>query len=402
MLAAAAGLTAASLAHGADWRVDPTMEVGVMSDSNLRLTEGADRVDVAGGFANAQLEFRAATPLALFSFTPRLEVTHFPKAGDRDEDYVNGGARALWMRRWRTGLSRMQAEFDDSATVSGNRARPSPEDGELGNPDDPADSGSLVTDNRMRTISLRESLRFDLAERDALEVSAGYLDRKFDEQSVLDDVSFTALNGNLGWMRQLRERASLGLRLRAMRFDPELIPLTTTSVGLEGEWRYRVSERVQSYVRAGASRTRYKASTGPEPDAETAFVGGVGGSWQLRMSQVFLDATRSIDPNSSGVTVARTQLRLRLDRDFSPRARGSLAVRVIDDDGPAGFNERRYGVASVGAEWRFTQAWSLVGRYDYTWQNYRLTPGSASSNAVRLSVSWQPRREARNDASLFE
>src|SRR5690606_33956843 len=96
------------------------------------------------------------------------------------------------------------------------------------------------------------------------------------------------------------------------------------------------------------------------------------------------------------------QLRLRLDRDFSPRARGSVAVRIIDDEGPAGFNERRYGVASVGAEWRFTQAWSLVGRYDYIWQNYRLTPGSASSNAVRLSVSWQPRREARDDASLFE
>src|SRR5690606_7129040 len=128
-LAAAAGLTATAQVHGADWRVNPTVEVGVMSDSNLRLDAGANRADVAGGFANAQLEFRAATPLALFSLTPRLEATLFPQSSDRDEDYVNGGARVLWARRWRTGLSNMQVDFDDSASVSGNRANPSPEDG---------------------------------------------------------------------------------------------------------------------------------------------------------------------------------------------------------------------------------------------------------------------------------
>src|SRR5690606_30718036 len=217
-----------------------------------------------------------------------------------------------------------------------------------------------------------------------LELSAGFLDRDFDEQVINEDVSFTALSGHFGWSRQLHERSALGLRGRVLRFDPELIALVTTHVGLEGEWRYQVSERVESYVRAGASRAGYKASAGPEPDGHTAFVGGVGASWQLRVSRIFLDLTRTVDPNSAGVTVRRSQARVRLDRDFSERARGSVAMRFIADEGPAGFNERRYAVVSIGSEWRFTRAWSLAGRYDHRWQDYELTTGSASSNALRL------------------
>jgi hypothetical protein len=75
---------------------------------------------------------------------------------------------------------------------------------------------------------------------------------------------------------------------------------------------------------------------------------------------------------------------------------------LISDDGPQGFNERRYAVASVGAEWRLTRAWAVRGRYDYSWQDYDLTPGSASSNALRLSVTFQPQRDVRDQGSLLD
>lgn len=397
-----ATFTAAAPAPAADWQFNPTVEVGAMSDNNLRLDHGGERVDVAGAFGSGRFELRATTPLAQFSITPRVEATHFPADADRDEDYVDGGVGMLWLRRWRTGLSRFQADFDDSSTVTGNRPDASPEDGELGEPDAPGDSGSLTASNRMQTLNLRQTLRFDVSQRDALELSAGFFDRDFDEQVINEDVSFTALTGRIGWSRQLHERSSLGLRGRVLRFDPELIPLVSTNLGLEGEWRYQVSERVESYVRAGASRASFKASAGPDPDSRTAFVGGAGASWQLQVSRIFLDLTRTVDPNSAGVTVQRNQARVRLDRDFSERARGSLAMRFIADEGPAGFNERRYAVVSIGSEWRFTRTWSLAGRFDHRWQDYEFTPGSASSNALRLSVIYQPRREAANSGSLLD
>ena len=399
---AAAAMAAAPAGHAADWMFNPTIELGVMSDSNLRLNEGDERADVAGAFTSGRFELRATTPLAQFSIVPRIEATHFPADADRDEDYVDGGIGMLWLRRWRTGLSRFQADFDDSSTVTGNRADASPDDSELGNPDAPGDSGSLTSSNRMQTLNLRETLQFDLSPRDALELSAAFLDRKFDEQVINEDVSFTALSGHVGWNRQLRARTSVGLRGRVMRFDPDLIPLVTTHVGIEGEWRYQVSERVNSYVRAGASRASFQSSSGPVPDDDTAFVGGVGASWQLLVSRVFLDLTRTVDPNSAGVTVSRSQARVRLDRDFSERARGSVAMRFISDEGPEGFNERRYAVVSIGSEWRFTRAWSVAGRFDHRWQDYELTTGSASSNALRLSVIYQPQREASSRGSLLD
>lgn len=395
VLAALAALAAAPGSRAAEWRFSPTVEVGVMSDSNLRLDEDEGRARVEGGFASGRFEVRAATPLAQLSIVPRVEATYFPASEDHDEDYVNGGATVLWVRRWRTGASRFQADYDDSSTITGNRPDADrPDEGGLGEPDQQGDSGSLAVRNRMRTVYLRETLQFNVSDRDALELSAGFFDRRFDRQSVDEDVSFTALSGSLGWARQVSERSILGIRARVLRFDPELIPVITTHVGAEAEWRYRVSERVESYVRAGASRASFDVSGGPGRPDRNAFVGGAGGSWQLRVSRVFLDLTRTIDPNSAGVTVERTQARFRLDRDFSPRARGSLAVRFIADDGAEGFNERRYVVASVGAEWRFTRAWSVAGRFDHRWQDYELTPGSASSNAVRLWLTFQPRREA--------
>src|SRR5690606_38742915 len=128
-LVAVAGFAGAAQVAAADWQFNPDVEVGAMSDSNLRLSETGNDVSVAGAFATARLEMLALTPLASFSFTPRAEATWFPDDADRDEDYVNGGAGLLWTRRGRTVSSRFQADFDRSVSITGNRASVPGEDG---------------------------------------------------------------------------------------------------------------------------------------------------------------------------------------------------------------------------------------------------------------------------------
>lgn len=395
-----ATVAAGELVKGADWRFDPLVEVGAMSDSNLRLDEGGEKAKVAGAFANAQFGFVAETPVSEFRVAPRVEATWFPDEADSDEDYLNGGVVLSWLRRGRTANNQLRLDFDDSTSITGNRENVGDPDDGLGNPDDPGASGALDTRNRVRTLDVRDTLQLQFSQRNAMELSASYVDRKFDEQSISDDVSFVAWGATAGWRHQLRPTTSLAFRVRGLRYDPELIPLITENIGLEGEWRHRVTERFESYVRGGASRARYKGEDAAE--GENAFVGGVGAIWRFRVSSVLLDATRSIDPNSSGYSVERNQLRLRLDRDFSERVRGSIAARYIDDNGPEGFNPRQYVVSSVAAEWRLTRVWSLSGRYDYSWQNYELTPGSAASNALRLSVVYQPRRAQRSSGSVLD
>jgi len=388
-------------AAAADWSVNPKVEVGGMSDTNLRLDEGDQKVDASGAFGNAELEFLSATPLSDFRFTPRIEATWFPDEEVKDEDYVNGGARLSWLHRGKTLQNTFRFDYDNSATVTGNRAT-TDEDGELGQPDDVGDSGALTFENRVQTFDVRDTLRLQHTERSGLDAGAFFLSRNFDEQSPGEDVSFVALGGSLGWSWRVRERSSLGLRLRGQHYNPDLSEMNTNDIGVEGEWRHEVSEQMESYLRVGVNQSSFSVPGPDEPDDSVDWVGGVGGRWRFQVSSVFLDLTRAASPNSSGYSVLRDQLQLRLNRDFSERVRGSLAVRLINDDAPEGFNERRYAVGSVGAEWRTTRVWSLMARYDYSWQDDKLTPGEASSNAIRLSVLYQPRRQARDDSRVLD
>lgn len=385
----------------ADWRIDPRVEVGGMADDNLRLDEGEEKVEASGAFGNAELEFLSVTPLSEFSFTPRIEATWFPDEDVRDEDYVNGGARLSWIHRGQTVRNNFRFDYDNSTTVTGNRATTGEGD-ELGNPDDVGDSGALTFQNRVQTFDVRDTLRIEHSERTGMEAGAFFLSRDFDEQEPGEDVSFVAIGGNLGWGWRVQERSLLGIRLRAQHYNPDLSDTNTNDIGIEGEWRYDVSERVEAYARAGVNRTTFNTSQVDEPDDSTEMVGGLGGNWRFRVSSVFLDLTRAVSPNSSGYSVLRDQLQFRLNREFSERASGSLAVRFINDDAPEGFNERRYAIGSVGAEWRVTRVWSLLARYDYSWQDYELTTGEASSNAVRLSVLYQPRRAARDGSRVLD
>lgn len=401
-LAAMACAAPFAQAAAAEWTFSPRVEVGGMSDSNLHLDEGTGMVDVSGAYGKGEFGMAYATPLSEFSFTPRVVATWFPDEEVSDEDYVNGGARLAWLRRGRTTQNSLRFDYDNSATVTGNRVTTDEGGGDLGNPDDVGDSGVLTSQNRVQTLDVRDTFQLEHTERNVFEAGAYFLGRDFDEQEIGEEVSFLAFGGNLGWIWRTNERSSLGVRLRAQHYNPELTDVDTNNLGIEGEWRYQVSERIDSYVRIGATRTSFDAAETEVADDEVEMVGGAGGSWRFRVSSVFLDLTRQVSPNSSGYSVIRDQLQFRLNRDFSERASGSLAVRFINDDAPQGYNERRYAVGSVGAEWRMTRIWSLLARYDYSWQDYELTSGDASSNAIRLTVLYQPRRAARDDSRALD
>ena len=57
------------------------------------------------------------------------------------------------------------------------------------------------------------------------------------------------------------------------------------------------------------------------------------------------------------------------------------------------YNDRTYAVGTVGFEWRFLRAWTVVGQYNYTRQKYVDFPEAATSNAATLSVVYEPHRD---------
>ena len=55
-------------------------------------------------------------------------------------------------------------------------------------------------------------------------------------------------------------------------------------------------------------------------------------------------------------------------------------------------NERKYYTGRTGFEWHLNRAYSIEGTYEYKWQKYEGDVTNASSNAVTLSLVYQPRR----------
>jgi hypothetical protein len=153
----------------------------------------------------------------------------------------------------------------------------------------------------------------------------------------------------------------------------------------------------QAYLRVGASRSSFGRSPPAigaiQPGARTTWVAGVGTNWAFAVTQIFLDATRTVDPNATGYTVKRDQLRFRITRDFSAKLSGILGARVFVDNATEStppFTERKYGIATLGFKWRWLRAWTLSGEYDYTRQKFANDPSAAMANAATLSVIYEP------------
>ena len=125
----------------------------------------------------------------------------------------------------------------------------------------------------------------------------------------------------------------------------------------------------------------------------TNVIAGAGVSWNFQITQLFLDATRDIDPNASGYSVVRDQLRLRISRNLTPKTVLLIGARGYHDTATgkvAQYSERKYLVGTVDLHWRFERAWTLAAGYSYAHQRFQFDPAAAESNAGTISVIYEP------------
>ncbi|HEY8507196.1 MAG TPA: hypothetical protein VIL32_02500, partial [Steroidobacteraceae bacterium] len=150
------------------------------------------------------------------------------------------------------------------------------------------------------------------------------------------------------------------------------------------------------YFRAGATRTERDAfGTTPEV-SDTSLVAGAGVSWNYQVTRIVLDVLRSQEPSSAGVVETRDELRFRINRDLKPRLGAFIGLRGLRSEGAvedvATVRDREYLTGTAGFEWRMSRQYTLRGAYDYAWQEFEGDPSDAQSNAVTLSVIYEPRR----------
>ena len=191
----------------------------------------------------------------------------------------------------------------------------------------------------------------------------------------------------------LSETKSVALRVRGRQYDPA-DNVATDSQAVELEWANRLSETSQFYVRGGSNRVEQIDEFG-EADWNTGFTGGIGARWAFEVSQLLFEATRGLDPSSSGRLVSRDEIRLRYSHSLSPVTRLLASARAVKDGSTNNqdvFQERRWVSALLGFDWRMTRQFTLGGGYEYVWRSIENEPEDAVSNRLFLGVTWEPHR----------
>ncbi|HET9472397.1 MAG TPA: hypothetical protein VFO82_00800, partial [Steroidobacteraceae bacterium] len=267
-----------------------------------------------------------------------------------------------------------------------------PGDSDLGEVD-LGDSGRSFVDNRRTRSALRPVLRYELSERRSLEFAVNVVDVDYDEEIFGAQVDYRSSDLSAGLVMQVTPLSSLTTRLRGSQYEIDFQG-ESTSYGVEVQWDTRTATEIETFVRVGAQEVEFENGF-----KQTAWLAGGGVNMPMGRNTLFADLTRGVGPSSAGIIITRDQLRLRWQRDFTPRLAFLLGVRGTHDDSfveDGLYRPRIYATGDVGLQWRWREEFSLLVSYDYTWQEFDDQLADASKSAgARISVTYQPLQRRR-------
>lgn len=380
-----ATLAVAGGASAENWEIAPRVEAGYRYSDNYHLGPPGTEVEASGGEADGLVTFRTLDPRTQIEITPRVQATYFPD--EPDDDSVDGFLDARFTDvtpRRRTGVLG-ELSYQDvarSELPSGSDA----DGGGLGDPID-GDSGRFVDHNRRTFARVAPFFRYDVTQRQRLELDAHYLRADFENQFEGAQHDFSETGVAAGWGYLFSERSSVMFRALASHYETAF---NTDAYGAVVEWNTNFTENSRFYVRAGAQQT--------EPDRgerDTNVIAGIGGSWNSPRNMLFLDLTRTVEPISAGTVVERYQLRMQIHHDVSPRialVAGARASRDDDLDPVGTFPTRKYAAAEGGFEWRVARDFAVTATYSYRWQEYADELSDRSSNGFLIGFVYEPKR----------
>ena len=382
LVAVPLALAACTTASAANWEVSPRVMAGYRYSDNYRLDLPSAEVEVSGAEADVGVTFRTVDPRTNFEITPRVNATYFPDEKDEDSTdyYLTGGFSDVTPRR-RLNVPFM---YSDEYVVDSELPEAG-EGGGLGEPEQ-GDSGRFIQRNRRDFFRIAPSMSYDISQRYRMELNAHYLQADFENQLPGFQQDFSEVGAGAGFGFLTSPRSALLVRGLVSQYETTT---TTDAYGGEVEWNTQYSENSRAYVRVGAQQTKPERGS-----SDTNVIAGAGGQWASQRNTLFLDFTRSVGPVSAGTVVERHQLRIRIDHDVSQRFALRAGARLSRDeeveDGT--YPTREYAIGELGFEWRWLRQWSLIGSYNYRWQEYEDEPSDASASAFLIGIVYEPKR----------
>jgi hypothetical protein len=389
-LAAAAAFDVGA-ANAADWQWDPRVDIAGNYDTNYGLNSGnAENTSVAGSSLDLSLRASYMDPNTKFDITPRAQAIYYPGQSEFDSNnfFLDSNFEHLWQRAnfsvnemfWSQDVLRSYLPTTAIGTA-------------LGQTSAGADLADINQRIRQDLLVLTPTATFDLSPREHLVVQAQYLDVNYSEAIQGEIQNFQSFTGSVGLGFAVTPQSTVTVSGNASDLKPATGSGATTYGG-QGQWDTHLSERMQAYAKLGLEHTSFDLAQYGKSSA-TSVSGGLGISRKFVTYDLFADFARSVSPDSAGDVVVRNDLRLRLEHKFSGRTSGYVGLRAIDQSALGNsvtFIGQRYGQGAIGVEWRIYRQFSIISEYAYTSLKESNTPQSPGSNAVTITLRYEPHR----------
>jgi hypothetical protein len=376
-IATSACLCTAGAASAAEWSAAPTISWIVDHDTNRALS--ATERSSEGGFLNADLVLRRATPTSNLWLRPRVGFQRYTEEVAQDGESYSLTAAGTWTSD-RSQLNALGVFSRDNTYNS-----------EL------ADTGILTGSSERTSKSANLSWRTEHSPRRQLDVALGYSEIQYENQQFFDffgtPIPFETLYGyrypslsvteSVVWS----ERSSFEVTAYANRLISEIEANDSDTYGARLGFTRALTEHYTARFSAGVSQ-----QVGEE-ESETGYVGrfeltrtGLLGQWRLY-------AERNLSPSAYGYLVTRNEAGLAFDRRVTPRWTLTTSLRSVwnEDTAVQQSNERRrFERAEVSTAWAATRTWRLNAGVSWTRSQFVEGAGLAHGWRALLSATWAP------------
>lgn len=407
-LGAGAVLGLTSGARADNWEVLPRIEVGGNWSDNYRLADvPADEIQVYGPYIDAQLSMDLLSPTSKLDIVPRVHSTYFPTdhADQSTDGFLDIDFDHKTLRSDFGGVLGYENE-----QVIYSELLPATFPGLALGQTTTAPAGRVNINTRQQLVRAAPQYKYDVTQRAHL-VLNGEADHVTYQQSAVAQIPYNSYTGNAGISYDVSPRSAFTLTGVGTHFAPDT-GSNTNNYGGQLEWDLRQSQIARFYARVGFNHTSAQVTATNTVIARTrnqivttvtttntkvesnGAVGGIGVDLRYQVTEVTLDALRSLIPTSQGVVMTDTELRFRVLHAFYPRFSGFVGGRGMRLSGNSSqaaqaFTGETYATAEAGCDYQITENYRIEAAYDYTWQQYPGSP-TAKSNVVRLAIIFQP------------
>jgi hypothetical protein len=389
-LGAAALLGLAPGVRADNWEILPRLEVGGTWNDNYRLGDvPAQELTVYGPYIDAQLALDLVSPTSKLDIVPRVHWNNFPTDHtDQSTDGfldIDGEQRGL-----RSDLLGV-LQFSDQEVFYSDYL-PATFPGLALGQATTAPSGRITVTTRQRLVRGAPEFKYDVTQRAHLDLNADIEHASY-QQSEVEQIGYSSYTGSAGIGFDVSPRSVFTVTGLGTHFAPQSGGDNTNDYGAQAEWDLQHSQIAKFYARVGVERSEAQTAT-VGTVGNNGVTGGVGADLRYQVTEVTIDALRSLIPTSEGVVMTDQELRFRVLHAFYPRFSGFLGVRGMRLSGSSGnaalrVSTENYVTAEAGTDFQITENYRIECAYDYAWQQFPATP-TATSNAVRLAIIYQP------------